>query len=175
MKRSKSDSDETKENPAQKFLREREERRKKREQREAKRKGIKETSYDKPLPMTGRFPTNPAIYKLVHTETGEVFVSYSKNMSNGVKKHLSTLRNGSHVNPDLQEDYKNIHTFHVKILREYNYYDKSIIEQDVKEFIESEDSYHRGYNRYPGGGYNPYANNPNHDPGRRLDGRRSSP
>ena len=88
-------------------------------------------------------------------------------MSNGVKKHLSTLRNGSHVNPDLQEDYKNIHTFHVVILREYNYYDKSIIEQDVKEFIESENSYRRGYN--------PYENNPNHDTGRRLDGRPSSP
>ena len=182
MKRSKSGSDETKETPAQKFLREREEKRKKREKREAKRKareakrkGIKEISSNKPMPMTGSFPTNPAIYKLVNTETGEVFVSYSKNMSNGVKKHLSALRNRSHDNPDLQEDYKNIHSFHVEILREYNYYDKKIIEQDAKEFIESEKSYRRGYNRYPGGGYNPYENNPNHDTGRRLDGRPSSP
>ena len=30
-------------------------------------------------------------------------------------------------------------------------------------------------NRYPGGGYNPYENNPNHDTGRRLDGSPSSP
>ena len=142
MKRSKSDSDETKETPAQKFFREREEKRKKREKREAKRKareakrkGIKDTSSNKPMPMTGFFPTNPAIYKLVNTETGEVFVSYSKNMSNGVKKHLSALRNRSHDNPDLQEDYKNIHSFHVEILREYNYYDKKIIEQDAKEYL----------------------------------------
>lgn len=182
MERSKSNSDETKETSVQKFFREREEKRKKREERELKRKAreakkkrIKETSYNKAMPMTGRFPTNPAIYKLVHNETGEVFVSYSKNMSNGVKKHLSALRNGSHVNPDLQEDYKNIHTFRVEILREYNYYDKKIIEQDAKEFIESENSYHRGYNRYSGGGYNPYENNPNHDTGRRLDGSPSSP
>ena len=67
----------------------REKREAKRKAREAKRKGIKDTSSNKPMPMTGFFPTNPAIYKLVNTETGEVFVSYSKNMSNGRSKKAS--------------------------------------------------------------------------------------
>ena len=182
MKRSKSDSDEIKETPAQKFFREREEKRKKREKREAKRKareakkkGIKDNSSSKPIDMNGSFPTNPGIYKLVNRRTGEVFVSNSKNISSGVKRHLSNLRTHSHVNPDIQEDYDNGDRFYVVILREYNYYDKKIINMDTREYIEHENSYRRGYNRYIGGGFNPYENNPNHDTGRRLDGSPSSP
>ena len=52
---------------------------------------------------------------------------------------------------------------------------KKIIYEDKIEFVERENSYRRGYNRHIGGKFNPYANNPNHDPGRRLDGRLSSP
>ena len=184
MPRTKDNSvgDETKETPAQKFFREREEKRKKREKREAKRKareakkrGVKETISNKPMDMNGSFPTTPAVYKIVNRRTGEVFVSNAKNLSNGVKRHLSALRNHTHDNKDLQEDYDNGDRFYVEILREYNFYDEKIIYEDKIEFVERENSYRSGYNRHIGGKFNPYANNPNHDPGRRLDGRPSSP
>lgn len=177
-----SNTEEVKETPAQKFFREREEKRKKREKRDAKRKvreakkrGVKEPSSDKPMDMNGSFPTTPAIYKLVNIRTGEVFVSNAKNLSNGVKRHLSALRNRNHENKDLQEDYNNGDRFYVVILREYNYYDEKIMYEDKIEFVERENSYRRGYNRHFGGKVNPYANNPNHDTGRRLDGSPSSP
>ena len=182
-----------KENPAQKFLRERKEKEEKKKLRERQRK-IREAKkraergailnksrdmvridYSKPMDMNGPFPTNPAVYKLVNMRTEEVFVSNSKNLSDGVKRHLSNLRGRCHVNPDLQEDYNNGDRFYVVILREYSYYDMKVINKDTQEYIEYENSYRRGYNRYIGGGFNPYENNPNHDPGRRLDGSLSSP
>lgn len=176
-----SDED-VKETPAQKFFREREEKlakkkkwEEKKRKREEKRKGVKGSSSNKKMDMNGSFPTNPAVYKLVNMRTGEVFVSNSKNMDNGVKRHLSNLRNRVHVNPDLQEDYNKGDRFYVVILREYYYYDRKVINQDTREYIEHENSYHSGYNRYIGGGFNPYENNPNHDTGRRLDGSPSSP
>ena len=178
----KSSEEQIKETPAEKFLREREEklaikqkRDEKRKARENKKRGVKETTSNKPMEMNGSFPTTPAIYKLVNRRTGEVFVSNAKNLSNGVKRHLSSLRNHSHENVDLQEDYDNGDRFYVVVLREFNYYDEKIIYEDKVEFVERENSYRRGYNRHFGGRVNPYANNPNHDPGRRLDGRPSSP
>ena len=149
----------------QKFFREREEKRKKREKRAAKRKA----KLRKPKDMSMAFPHNPGIYKLVNQRTGEVFVSYSQKMSWGIQTHLYYKEKGRHKNPDLQEDYDNGDRFDVVILKEYRDYDKEIIEKDVKDFIESENSFFSGYNRSSG---------KNHDSasiytGRRLDGSRN--
>ena len=155
-----------KETPAQKFFREREEKKRKREKREAKRKA----RLLKPKDMCGAFPHKPGIYKLINKRTGEVFVSYSQRMAGGIKNHLFYLERDRHDNPDLQEDYNNGDRFNVAILKEYPDYDKEVLEEDAKEFIKIENSYNRGYNRSPGGKHNP--NSYNH-PGYRLDGSRN--
>ena len=160
--RNKSGGDE-KETPAQKFFRQREEKRKKREKREAKRKA----RLQKPRDMKRSFPQTPGIYKLINQRTGEVFVSYSQNMANGISNHLFRLKINDHNNPDLQEDYNNGDRFDVVILREYMDYNRDELMEDTKSFIELEDSYYHGYNRHIGGTFDPKAYN---HPGGRLDG-----
>lgn len=166
MERSKSNSDETKETPAQKFFREREEKLAKKRRRQERRKA----RLLKPKDIGGAFPHKPGIYKLVNKRTGEVFVSYSQRMARGIQNHQFKLKIDDHDNPDLQEDYNNGDRFNVVILKEYLDYDKEELAEDVKEFIEIENSYNRGYNRSPGGKHNPNLYN---HPGYRLDGNRN--
>ena len=149
--RGKSGSEEVKETPGQKFLREREEKLAKKKRREERRKA----RLQKPKDMSGAFPHTPGIYKLVNKRTGEVFVSYSQRMAGGIQNHLFWLERGRHKNLDLQEDWDNGDRFDVVILKEYMDYDKEVIMEDTKKFIESEDSFRRGYNRSKGVNYNP--------------------
>ena len=149
--RGKSGSEEVKETPGQKFLREREEKLAKKKRREERRKA----RLQKPKDMSGAFPHTPGIYKLINQRTGKVYVSYSQKMSWGIQHHLYKLKNNQHANPDLQEDYNNGDRFDVVILKEYMDYDKEVIMEDTKKFIESEDSFRRGYNRSKGVNYNP--------------------
>ena len=149
--RGKSGSEDVKETPGQKFLREREEKLAKKKRREERRKA----RLQKPKDMSGAFPHTPGIYKLINQRTGKVYVSYSQKMSWGIQYHLYKLNNNQHANLDLQEDYNNGDRFDVVILKEYMDYDKEVIMEDTKKFIESEDSFRRGYNRSKGVNYNP--------------------
>ena len=155
-----------KENPAQKFLRERKEKEEKNKKRERRRKA----RLKRPKDMGADFPSAPGVYKIINKRTGEVFVSYSKNMAWGIKSHDFKLRRGEHDNPDLQEDYDNGDRFNVVILKQYMDYDQREIMEDAKTFIESEDSYNAGYNRSKGGAFDSKAYN---HPGYRLDGSRN--
>ena len=105
--------------------------------------------------MSGAFLHTPGIYKLINKRTGKVYVSYSQNMSRGINNHLFKLRQNSHDNPDLQEDYNNGDRFNVVILREYMEYDKETLMEDTKDFIKSENSFIKGYNRSKGVTFNP--------------------
>ena len=116
---------------------------------------------------------DPAIYKIVNNRTGEVFVSNSIDIEKGKKRHMSSLRNGTHPNPDIQDDYNKGDTFSFVVLEEFSYYDRKEINQITKEYIKKENSYNYGYNRYSGGGYDPYKNNKHHSTGRRLNGKGS--
>ena len=163
--RGKSGSEEVKETPGQKFLREREEKLAKKKRREERRKA----RLQKPKDMSGAFPHTPGIYKLVNKRTGEVFVSYSQRMAGGIQNHLFWLERGRHKNLDLQEDWDNGDRFDVVILKEYMDYDKELLEKEVVDFIEAENSFHCGYNRSSGehpGTASIYT-------GRRLDGSRN--
>ena len=139
------------ESRTQKFFREREEKLAKKRKREERRKA----KLYKPKDMGGAFPHTPGIYKLINKHTGKVYVSYSQKMSWGIQHHLFKLRNNRHKNQDLQDDYNNGDRFDVVILREYKGYDKEVLMDDTKKFIESENSYYQGYNRSKGVNYNP--------------------
>ena len=157
--------DNNKETRTQKFFREREEKLAKKRKWEEKRK----ERLRKPKDISGSFPEKPGIYKIINKRTGEVFVSYSKNMSWAIQYHDFKLKKGRHDNLDLQEDYNNGDRFNISILKEYTDYDEEVIVRDAIKFIESENSYHRGYNR--SSGENPGL--PSYYTGRRLDGSRN--
>ena len=153
MKRNRihSNNEGSKETPTQKFFRQREEKLAKKRRREERRK----VKLQKPKDMSGAFPHTPGIYKLINKRTGKVYVSYSKKMSRGINTHLFNLRHNSHDNPDLQEDYNKGDRFYVVILREYMEYDKETLMEDTKDFIKSENSFIKGYNRSKGVTFNP--------------------
>ena len=153
------------ETPAEKFLRERDEKLAKKRKRDERRKA----RLLKPKDMNGAFPHKPGIYKLVNKRTGEVFVSYSQRMAGGIQNHLFWLERGRHKNLDLQEDYDNGDRFDVVILKEYIDYDKELIEREVVDFIESENSFNSGYNRSTG----EHPGIASYYTGRRLDGSRN--
>ena len=108
------------------------------------------------------------IYKLVNDRTGEAFVTKSNNIEKAYKRHSANLRNHSHRNVDLQEDYDNGDTFSCVILELFPYYDLKELNRATIEWITKEDSYNHGYNRYWGGGWNPYEKDPHHSSGGRL-------
>ena len=108
------------------------------------------------------------IYKLVNDRTGESFVSKSNNIDKAYKRHMANLRNHSHRNVDLQEDYDNGDTFSLVILELFPYYDIKELNKATIEWVTKEDSYNHGYNRYWGGGWDPYEKDKHHSTGGRL-------
>ena len=107
------------------------------------------------------------IYKLVNDRTNEVFVSKSNDIDKAFKRHMANLRNGRHHNVHLQEDFDNGDTFSLVILELFSYYDKKELNRATIEWVTKEDSYNHGYNRYWGGGWNPYEQDPSHSTGGR--------
>ena len=107
------------------------------------------------------------IYKLVNDRTKEVFVTKSNDIEKAFKRHMANLRNGKHGNVFLQEDYDNGDTFSLVILELFPYYDIKELNKSTIEWVTKEDSYNHGYNRYWGGGWNPYEKDSNHSSGGR--------
>ena len=108
------------------------------------------------------------IYKLINDRTKEVFVSKSSNIEKAYKRHMVNLRNHRHHNVDLQEDYNKGDTFSLVILELFPFYDQKELNRATIQWITKEDSYNRGYNRYWGGGWDPYEQDPSHSTGGRL-------
>ena len=54
------------------------------------------------------------------------------------------------------------------ILELFPYYDLKELNRATIEWITKEDSYNHGYNRYWGGGWDPYEKDPHHSSGGRL-------
>ena len=107
------------------------------------------------------------IYKLVNDRTQEVFVSKSNDIDKAYNRHMANLRNHSHHNVYLQEDFDNGDTFSLVILELFSYYDLKELNKATIEWVTKEDSYNYGYNRYWGGGWNPYEQDPSHSTGGR--------
>lgn len=95
--------------------------------------------------------SEPGIYKIVNKRTGEVFVSFSKNMRRSFDYHMFRLRNNRHHNQGLQEDFNNGDTFFPVELEVFMRYDEQEFDENIKKWIEKENSYNKGYNQTPGG------------------------
>lgn len=114
---------------------------------------------------------NPGVFKLINKRSGEIFVGHSKNINQGIRKHLTELQNNRHRNKELQNDFNKGDKFDSEILEEFSYYDIKELHKSTNYWITKENSYKRGYNRSPAVGYNPYEQNKNHKPGGRLKKR----
>lgn len=100
----------------------------------------------------------PGVYKIVNKRTGEVYVSYSRNIEKGITEHIFNLRSGHHHNEHIKEDYNNGDRFDFIILEMFDQISEYMLVRKWREWIKKEESYKFGYNRQDGFGYNP--NNP---------------
>ena len=99
--------------------------------------------------------TKPGVYKIENKRTGEVFVSYGRNMKNQIENQENLLKKDKFPNKHVQEDYNNGDRFNFIILEELDSYDKHDLKLKVVKWIRKEDSYNYGYNRNDGWGYDP--------------------
>ena len=91
------------------------------------------------------------IYKITNDRTGEVYVGQSYNIEKRWEQHKEELKNGTHHNSGLQEDYYKGDTFSYEIIEEEN--NKQKREDKEIIYIQRENSFLEGYNQTLGGGY----------------------
>lgn len=92
------------------------------------------------------------IYKLVNTRTGEIYVGQSYHIRNRLKSHMIQLKEKTHHNKGLQEDYNNGDKFVLEVL-EKTKADKDLMNEKEVLWISKLNSFYEGYNRTPGGIY----------------------
>ena len=91
------------------------------------------------------------IYKITNDRTGEVYVGQSNNIEKRWEQHEEELKNGTHHNSGLQEDFNNGDSFTYEIIAEEK--DKQKREDKEMIYIQRENSFLEGYNQTLGGGY----------------------
>lgn len=57
----------------------------------------------------------PGVFALVHVRTKSMYISYSNNILKSVSEHLSHAKKGTHVNSNLNKQYKNLRLYIIEI------------------------------------------------------------